>query len=118
MRVLTRCSAIEPEYGKTMDKAMPTQEERLAAVEQNLIQFKTETVRAYQDLAMQMTMLKGLTETTIGRLASMQWQIDQRFNTVETALHEHTTLLNEHTGRFDRLETLLSQILARLPEKP
>jgi hypothetical protein len=58
-----------------------------------------------------MTMLKGLAETTIGRLASMQWQIDQRFN--------------EHAERLDRLETkidnhtdLLNQILARLPEKP
>src|SRR6185312_1863882 len=109
IRALTRCSAIEPEHGRTKDKAMPTQEERLAAVEQNLIQFKTETIRAYQDMAMQMTMLKGLTETTIGRLASMQWQIDQRFNAVDATLHEHTT-------RFDHLETLLSQILARLPE--
>ena len=102
MRVLTRCSAIEPEHGKTMDKAMPTQEERLATVEQNLIQFKTETVRAYQDMAMQLTMLKGLTETTIGRLASMQWQIDQRFNTIDIALNEHKALLTE--------------ILSRLPE--
>lgn len=83
---------------------MPTQEERLAAVEQNLIQFKTETIRAYQDMAMQLTMLKGLTETTIGRLASMQWQIDQRFNMVDTTLNEHKALLTE--------------ILARLPENP
>lgn len=90
---------------------MPTQEERLAAVEQNLIQFKTETVRAYQDIAMQLTMLKGLTETTIGRLASMQWQIDQRFNTVETRLGGLEATLNNHTE-------LLNQILARLPEKP
>jgi hypothetical protein len=80
---------------RRMIKAMPTQEERLAAVEQNLIQFKTETVGAYQDMAMQMTMLKGLTETTIGRLASMQWQIDQRFNTVDTTFNEHKSLLTE-----------------------
>jgi hypothetical protein len=59
---------------------MPTHEEKLATVEQNLMQFKADTVRTYQDMAMHMTMLKGLTETTIGRLASMQWQIDQRFN--------------------------------------
>ena len=111
---------------------MPTQDERLTAVEQNLTQFKAETVKVYQDMAMQLTILKGLTETTIGRLATMQRQIGQRFNTVETTLNEHTTLLNEHTTllnehttllnehttRFDRLETLLTQILARLPEKP
>ena len=35
-----------------------------------------------------------------------------------TLLNEHTTLLNEHTGRFDRIDTLLAQVLARLPEKP
>src|SRR5258708_1170546 len=82
---------------RRMVKAMPTSyEERLAAVEQNLIQFKTETVRTYQDMAMHTTMLKGLAETTIGRLATMQWQIDQRFNTIETALQEHTTTLQEH----------------------
>ena len=33
-------------------------------------------------------------------------------------LNEHTKVLGEHTTRFDRVETLLTQILARLPEKP
>ena len=33
-------------------------------------------------------------------------------------LDEHTRVLGEHTTRFDRLEALLTQILARLPEKP
>ena len=28
------------------------------------------------------------------------------------------TQSNEHTGRFDHVEALLTQILARLPEKP
>ncbi len=65
--------------------------------------------------------------------------IEQRFDRLETKFDEHTTLLNEHarvlgehtvllnehtrvlnehTARFDHLETLLTQILARLPEKP
>jgi len=92
------------------NKAMATQEEKLAALEQNLMQFKTETVKAYQDMAMQMTLLKGLTETTIGRLASIQWQMDQRFNTVETRLDGLEITLSNHTE-------LLNQILARLPEK-
>ena len=35
-----------------------------------------------------------------------------------TLLYEHTRVLGEHTTRFDRLEALLTQILARLPEKP
>jgi len=33
-------------------------------------------------------------------------------------LAQHTTILEEHTGRFDRIDTILAQILARLPEKP
>src|SRR5437667_6106455 len=33
-------------------------------------------------------------------------------------LNEHTRVSDEHTARFDRVETLLTQILARLPEKP
>ena len=38
---------------------------------------------------------------------------------VHTALlNEHTRVLNEHTTRFDRLEGMLTQVLARLPEKP
>ena len=41
-----------------------------------------------------------------------------RLDRLETKSNEHTALLNEHTGRFDHVEALLTQILARLPEKP
>ncbi|HVB21611.1 MAG TPA: hypothetical protein VNG51_06670 [Ktedonobacteraceae bacterium] len=33
-------------------------------------------------------------------------------------LGEHTRILDGHTTRFDRLEDMLTQVLARLPEKP
>jgi chromosome segregation ATPase len=63
---------------------------------------------------------------------SLEEKVDKRLSSVETELREHTTVLSEHTVRFDRLETtlnehtttlkehttLLTQILARLPEKP
>jgi uncharacterized protein Yka (UPF0111/DUF47 family) len=104
---------------------MPTQEERLSVVEQSLLQFKTETVHNYQDMAMQLTMVKGLTETTIGRLATIQWEMNQRFNQTDHRLDTLETTLNNHTTRLDRLETkvdtiqtTLAEILARLPEKP
>ncbi len=118
---------------------MPTQEERLETVEYNLRQFKTETIKAYQDMAFEMTMIKGLTEDAIKRLAMLRDAVekrfdavDQRFSTIdqhfstidqrldrlETKFDEHTRVLSEHTTRFDRLETLLTQILAHLPEKP
>ena len=83
---------------------MSTQEERLETVEYNLRQFKTETLRAYQDMAFEMTMIKGLTEDTIKRLAKLSDTIENRFERVDT--------------RLDRVESMLAQILARLPEKP
>jgi chromosome segregation ATPase len=111
---------------------MPTQEERLETVEYNLRQFKTETIRAYQDMAFEMTMIKGLIEDAIKRLATLRETVEKRFDAVdqrfsaidqrldrlETKLDEHTSVLSEHTTRFERLETLLTQILTRLPEKP
>src|SRR5579872_1588881 len=33
-------------------------------------------------------------------------------------LNAHSKILDEHTARFDRLEGMLTQVLARLPEKP
>jgi hypothetical protein len=43
--------------------------------------------------------------------------IKDRLDRLETQSDEHITLLNEHTGRFDHVEALLAQILARLPEQ-
>ncbi len=100
---------------------MPTQEERLETVEYGLKQFKTETIKAYQEMAMELIMIKGLTEDSVRRLMTMERDISQlkttlgehtvHLNRLETTLGEHTTLLTQHT-------TLLTQILARLPEKP
>jgi hypothetical protein len=44
--------------------------------------------------------------------------IKERLACLETLASEHTAVLNEHTIRFDHVEALLTQILARLPEKP
>ena len=40
------------------------------------------------------------------------------FVSMDTKLVSMETKINEHTARFDHLETLLAQVLARLPEKP
>src|SRR3989442_9402651 len=45
-------------------------------------------------------------------------QLETKFDAHTALLNEHTRVLSEHTAGFDRLETLLPQILARLPEKP
>lgn len=89
---------------------MPTQEERLTILEYDLKQYKTETIKAYGEMAVEMTMVKGLTEDAVKRLASLKAQIEQRFERVDTHLEGMNT-------RLDRVENLLVQILARLPEK-
>jgi len=90
---------------------MPTQEERLDTVEFNLRQFKTETVKVYQDMAFEMTMIKSLTEDTIKRLARLSDTMEKRFDMVDQRFEQVDT-------RLDRMESMLAQILARLPEKP
>jgi len=117
---------------------MPTQEERLETLEYGLKQYKTETIKAYGEMAMEISMVKGLAEDAVKRLMTLRTALDQRITEIKqdihqlqmgfdahTALlnehtrilHEHTRVLSEHTTRFDRLETLLTQILVRLPEK-
>ena len=114
-------------------------EERLAAVEVDLRQFKTDTVKAYGNLAHEVGIVRGLIETDIGRMATLSATMERRFERVDIHLDgmdahlEHMdkridrleTTLGEHTTRLDRLETtlgehtsLLTQILARLPGKP
>jgi uncharacterized membrane-anchored protein len=104
---------------------MPTQEERLDTVEYDLRQFKTETVRAYQDMALEMTVIKGLTEDSIRRLSTLSGTmekrfdgVDRRFEGIDTRLDTMDTRLGTMDTRLDRVEDMLAQILERLPEKP
>jgi regulator of sigma D len=96
---------------KSVKGTFPMQEERLETVEYNLRQFKTETIRAYQDMAFEMTMIKGLTEDTIKQLAKLSDTMEKRFDAVDQRFERVET-------RLDRVESMLAQILARLPEKP
>jgi hypothetical protein len=63
---------------------MPTQEERLTILEYDLKQYKTETIKAYGEMAIEMTMVKGLAEDVVKRLASLKTEIEHRFVHVET----------------------------------
>ena len=110
---------------------MPTQEERLETLEYDLKQFKTETVKAYGEMAVEMTIVKGLTEDAVKRLASLKDQIEHRFGRVDTRLDRMVAHLESMDGRFkrvdtrldgmdgrlSRLENLLMQVLDRLPEQ-
>lgn len=114
---------------------MPTQEERLETVEFNLRQFKTETIKAYGDMAYEMVIIRGLTENAIGRLATLSDTMEKRFERVDIRLNGMDAHLETMESRLSRVETrldtidarleelttiraTLAQILARLPEKP
>jgi hypothetical protein len=97
---------------------MPTQEERLETVEYGLKQFKTETIKAYGEIAMELTMVKGLTEDAVKRLALLKTQIDQRFDTLNQQITDGKQDILDLHVKFDQQKDLLLQILARLPEKP
>ncbi len=74
--------------------------------------------KAYQEMALEVTMVKGLTEDAIKRLATIKVQIDQRFDTLNQQITDaKRDILDLHT-KFDEQRKLLLQILARLPETP
>ena len=111
---------------------MPTQEERLTTLEYNLDQFKAEATSYYQEMALQVTMSKGLTEDAVKRLMQLRVQVDKRFNSTDQQLaevkqelagvkQEVAEVKQELAGvrqEVAGVQTTLTQILARLPEKP
>lgn len=97
---------------------MTTQEERLTILEYDLKQYKTETIKAYGEMAVELTMVKGLTEDAVKRLASLKVQMEQRFERLDTRLDAMDAHLEGMDTRLDRMEGVLAQILTRLPENP
>src|SRR5579884_2062416 len=121
---------------------MPTQEERLTVLEQSFATFQRETGKAIRELNENATISLGLlhalsqeskqaafrAELMKLRLDLLETKFDEHtrilnehtalLNEHTALLNEHTRVLNEHTVRFDRLEAMLTQVLARLPEKP
>jgi hypothetical protein len=89
---------------------MATQEERLSGLEFDLKQFRTETLRVYTDLVYEVTILKGLGEDSIKRLAALQRETDRRFDLVSDRLSQMYDEINSNT-------LLLHEILERLPAK-
>ncbi len=97
---------------------MPTQEERLTTLEYNLDQFKAEATSYYQEMALQVTMSKGLTEDAVKRLMQLRVQVDKRFNSTDQQVAEVKQELAGVRQEVAGVQTTLAQILARLPEKP
>ena len=104
---------------------MPTQEERLSLLEYDLAQFKAEATTYYQEMAMQVTMSKGLTEDAVKRLMQLRIQVDKRFTNTDQQLAEvkqdMTEMKQDMTEMkqdMTEMKAMLTQVLARLPEKP
>jgi len=104
---------------------MPTQEERLTTLEYDFDQFKAEATTYYEEMAVQVTMSKGLTEDAVKRLMQLRVQVDKRFNSTDQQLaevkQEVAEVKQELAGvrqEVAGVQTTLAQILARLPEKP
>ncbi len=82
---------------------MPTQEERLTALEQSVAasqKFQQQAAAHIRETEENTTILLGVIRSQGQDIRRMIERLDM----IET--------------RFDRVETLLAQILARLPEKP
>ncbi len=113
---------------------VPTQEDRIAALERKVAMLellrsqderKAEEAlplaqaRHMREINENLTILLGVTSSQGGDIKVMKEDVSSikdRLDRLETQSTEQTDLLNEHTGRFDHVEALLTQILARLPE--
>jgi len=77
--------------------------------------------RTMKEINENLTILLGVTSSQGGDIKVIKADtssIKDRLERLEAQSHEHTALLSEHIGRFDRVEALLTHILERLPEKP
>ena len=86
---------------------MPTQEERLTALEQN-------TAAHIQEMDENFTIMVGVIRhqgQDIKRIFQRLETVDESLNTIKSHLNQLEPTLDEHT-------TLLTQILERLPKAP
>ena len=104
----------------------------MTKLEFDLRQFKTETIKACGDMAFEVTIVKGLIENAIGRLAALSGTTEKRFERIDVRLDAMGAHLESMDKRFTTIEqqldevkqglaevkTMLTQVLARLPEKP
>ncbi len=102
---------------------MPTQDERLETIEREFWQFKADTKDSYEEMALEVTMLKGPSEDSIKRLIGLKRAVDQRFDNVDQQLSgvkERLSSLEQDISQMKAVQnehtSLLTQILERLPK--
>ncbi len=90
---------------------MPTSDERISTLEFDLKQFKTETLKAYTDMAYEVTILKGLGEDSIKRLAALQREMHERFDTLQNDIRYVRASVDERFKSLnDRLDTIVGSL--------
>ena len=107
---------------------MPTQEDRITALERKVAMLellrsqderKAEEAlpptqaRTMKEINENLTILLGVTSSQGGDIRVIKADT----SSIKDRLDRLETQSNEHNGRFDNVEALLMQILARLPEK-
>jgi len=95
--------------------SLPTQEERLATLEQSFGTLQKEKGKSIYEVKENTTIMLGLLQTltqeskqTELRMEMIKIRMDQletKFDAHTALLNEHTRVLSDHTTRFDCLET-------------
>ena len=119
---------VEAHYAGKDNIPVPTQDDRLAALERKVAMLELlrsqderkaeETLppvqaRTMKEINENLTILLGVTSSQGGDIRVIKADT----SSIKDRLDRLETQSNEHTGRFDHVEALLTQILARLPEK-
>ncbi|SRR6266516_1817546 len=100
---------------------MPTQEERLTALEQTFATFQKETAKYIQETDENITIMLGVIRhqgQDIRRIVQHLETIDERLGTIDEHLNSIEQRFNRLETKSDEHTTLLTQILARLPKTP
>jgi chromosome segregation ATPase len=105
---------------------MPTQEERLTALEQNFASFRKEVATHIREVDENSTIMLGVMrdqgrdiKRTVQRLETIDERLDtmeQRLGTIDERLNIMEQRLDRLDTKFDEHTTLLTQILERLPK--
>jgi ABC-type transporter Mla subunit MlaD len=100
---------------------MPTQEERLTALEKTFATFRQETGTHIKETEENTTIMLGVMRSQgqdIRKIFQRIEAIGEHMSTTDQRLDTMNTRLESIDERLKRVENMLTQILARLPEKP
>jgi septal ring factor EnvC (AmiA/AmiB activator) len=100
---------------------MPTQEERLTALERNFAAFQKEAGQHIRETEENTTIMLGVMRSQgqdIKRAVQRLETIDGRLETIDGRLDAMEQRFDRLETKFDEQTVLLTKVLARLPEKP